>query len=181
VSETSRSRFATRDWNEPDAAGPCDVLRIFPADLGFPPAATGDRSRSVGAVPESAAPNLHAKCRIASGANKFYHAGVKHSGKALLAALKMVGWSGAAVVVLLAAAFLGKVIGAFVLNYLVWVLISLWALFAGFAFYFFRDPDRVIPPGPVAVSPADGKVIAIKPDGPGLTRPPFQIRRKIVG
>lgn len=34
-----------------------------------------------------------------------------------------------------------------------------------FCLYFFRDPDRVIPPGPVAVSPADGKVVAVKPDG----------------
>jgi phosphatidylserine decarboxylase len=50
-----------------------------------------------------------------------------------------------------------------------WFAVPLW-LFALFCLYFFRDPDRVIPPGPVAVSPADGKVIAIKPDGPGLTR-----------
>jgi phosphatidylserine decarboxylase len=34
-----------------------------------------------------------------------------------------------------------------------------------FCLYFFRDPDRVIPPGPVAVSPADGKVVAVKPEG----------------
>jgi phosphatidylserine decarboxylase len=38
-----------------------------------------------------------------------------------------------------------------------------------FCLYFFRDPDRVIPSGPVAVSPADGKVVAVKPEG-GLTR-----------
>src|ERR1700678_2748935 len=30
-----------------------------------------------------------------------------------------------------------------------------------FCLYFFRDPDRAIPDGPVAVSPADGKVVAI--------------------
>jgi phosphatidylserine decarboxylase len=47
--------------------------------------------------------------------------------------------------------------------------IPLWLL-ALFCVYFFRDPDRVIPPGPVAVSPADGKVVAIKPEGGGLTR-----------
>ena len=31
-----------------------------------------------------------------------------------------------------------------------------------FCLYFFRDPDRGIPPGRVAVSPADGKVVAVK-------------------
>src|SRR6516162_7176397 len=38
-------------------------------------------------------------------------------------------------------------------------------LLAAFCLYFFRDPDRQIPGGPVAVSPADGKVVAIRPDG----------------
>ncbi len=32
---------------------------------------------------------------------------------------------------------------------------------AAFCLYFFRDPDREIPSGPVAVSPADGKVVSI--------------------
>ena len=45
-----------------------------------------------------------------------------------------------------------------------WFSIPLWLL-AAFCLYFFRDPDREIPPGPVAVSPADGKVVAIKPEG----------------
>ncbi len=74
----------------------------------------------------------------------------------------MVGWSGAAVVALIAAAFLGKVIGTFVLNYLIWVLISLWVLFAGFAFYFFRDPDPMVPTGKnLVIAPGHGKVDAI--------------------
>ena len=42
-------------------------------------------------------------------------------------------------------------------------------LLALFCLYFFRDPDREIPSGPVAVSPADGKVVAVKPEG-GLNR-----------
>ena len=42
-------------------------------------------------------------------------------------------------------------------------------LVALFCLYFFRDPEREIPSGPVAVSPADGKVVAIKPEG-GLNR-----------
>ena len=53
---------------------------------------------------------------------------------------------------------------------LVWYLASpwfAWPLFvlAAFCLYFFRDPDRAVPPGPVAVSPADGKVVAVKPEG----------------
>jgi len=43
-------------------------------------------------------------------------------------------------------------------------------LVAAFCLYFFRDPDREIPAGPVAVSPADGKVVAVRPESPGLTR-----------
>lgn len=36
--------------------------------------------------------------------------------------------------------------------------------------YFFRDPERLIPAGAVAVSPADGKVVAIRPLEAGHTR-----------
>jgi phosphatidylserine decarboxylase len=39
-----------------------------------------------------------------------------------------------------------------------------------FCLFFFRDPDREIPAGDVAVSPADGKVVAVKAEGPELTR-----------
>ena len=38
-------------------------------------------------------------------------------------------------------------------------------LVALFCLYFFRDPDREIPSGPIAVSPADGRVVAVKPEG----------------
>jgi phosphatidylserine decarboxylase len=43
-------------------------------------------------------------------------------------------------------------------------------LLALFCLWFFRDPDREIPSGPVAVSPADGKVVSIrrKPSGTQL-------------
>jgi phosphatidylserine decarboxylase len=44
-----------------------------------------------------------------------------------------------------------------------------WIL-ALFCLYFFRDPDRAVPPGPVAVAPADGKVVAIKAESPTLQR-----------
>jgi phosphatidylserine decarboxylase len=50
-----------------------------------------------------------------------------------------------------------------------WFAAPLWLL-AAFCLYFFRDPDRVSPTGAVAVSPADGKVVAVKPEGANLTR-----------
>jgi phosphatidylserine decarboxylase len=43
-------------------------------------------------------------------------------------------------------------------------------LLAIFCLNFFRDPDRTIPQGPVAVSPADGKVLAVEPETPTRTR-----------
>jgi phosphatidylserine decarboxylase len=42
-----------------------------------------------------------------------------------------------------------------------WFALPLFIL-AAFCLYFFRDPDRTVPDGPVAVSPADGKVVAIR-------------------
>jgi len=50
-----------------------------------------------------------------------------------------------------------------------WFATPLWIV-AAFCLYFFRDPDREIPPGPVAVSPADGKVVAVKAESPTVTR-----------
>jgi phosphatidylserine decarboxylase len=41
---------------------------------------------------------------------------------------------------------------------------------AVFCLYFFRDPEREIPGGPVAVSPADGKVVVVRPEGASSTR-----------
>ena len=43
-------------------------------------------------------------------------------------------------------------------------------LVAAFCLYFFRDPDREVPSGPVAVSPADGKIVSIRREGPQRTR-----------
>src|SRR5450759_424135 len=43
-------------------------------------------------------------------------------------------------------------------------------ILGAFCLYFFRDPDREAPPGPVAVSTADGKVVAVKPHSPEATR-----------
>lgn len=47
--------------------------------------------------------------------------------------------------------------------------IPLWLL-AGFCLWFFRDPERVVPSGAVAVSPADGKVIEIVAESPSVQR-----------
>ena len=43
-------------------------------------------------------------------------------------------------------------------------------LLALFCLYFFRDPDRTIPDGAVAVSPADGKVVSVIGEGAESTR-----------
>jgi phosphatidylserine decarboxylase len=55
---------------------------------------------------------------------------------------------------------------------LAWLTQIAWAgapfyILALFCLWFFRDPDREIPTGPVAVSPADGKVVRLrrKPEG----------------
>ena len=86
---------------------------------------------------------------------------MKHSGKASLAALKLIGLSGTAVLVLLVVAFLGKIIGAFVLG-LAGVLLALWALFVVFTFYFFRDPEANTPTAPkLVIAPGHGKVDTI--------------------
>ncbi len=43
-------------------------------------------------------------------------------------------------------------------------------LVALFCLYFFRDPERQVPEGAVAVAPADGKVVAVKAESAELTR-----------
>lgn len=43
-------------------------------------------------------------------------------------------------------------------------------ILAAFCLYFFRDPERPIPAGAVAVSPADGKIVAIRKETPTVTR-----------
>ena len=87
---------------------------------------------------------------------------MKHSGKALLAALRLIGLAGAAVIALLAGAFLAKYIGTYVLEYLKWVLVALWVLFTAFTFYFFRDPNPMVPAGPdLVIAPGHGKVDVI--------------------
>ncbi|HLK46487.1 MAG TPA: phosphatidylserine decarboxylase [Bryobacteraceae bacterium] len=50
-----------------------------------------------------------------------------------------------------------------------WFGAVFWIL-AAFCLYFFRDPERTIPVGPVAVSPADGKVVAVVAETPTAQR-----------
>ena len=86
---------------------------------------------------------------------------MKHSGKALIAALKMTGWSAAAVIGLLVVALLGKIIGSLILG-AAGVLAGLWLLFVLFTFYFFRDPDPLVPTGKnLVIAPGHGKVDAV--------------------
>ena len=66
---------------------------------------------------------------------------------------------------------LGFLAGGILLGYLAnpWLGTPLFVLGA-FCAWFFRDPERVVPPGAVAVSPADGKVVVVTPDGATHTR-----------
>jgi phosphatidylserine decarboxylase len=66
---------------------------------------------------------------------------------------------------------LGLLAGGLLIGYLAgpWWGTPLYLL-ATFCAWFFRDPDRLVPPGPVAVSPADGKVVVVTPEGSGHTR-----------
>ncbi|MBW8864193.1 MAG: phosphatidylserine decarboxylase family protein [Verrucomicrobia bacterium] len=86
---------------------------------------------------------------------------MKHSGKAAGAALKLIGLSLAAVLLLLAVAFVGKYLGALVLG-MAGILGVIWMLFVIFTFYFFRDPDPAVPTGKnLVIAPGHGKVDTI--------------------
>jgi phosphatidylserine decarboxylase len=61
--------------------------------------------------------------------------------------------------------------GAAIATYLLgWPYALPFYALAAFCLNFFRDPERQVPPGPVAVSPADGKVVAIRPVPSGASR-----------
>ncbi len=62
----------------------------------------------------------------------------------------------------------GCLAGAAIVGYLAgWPWAIPFVIVAIFCLNFFRDPERVPPEGPVAVSPADGKVVAIRPNDAG--------------
>lgn len=62
----------------------------------------------------------------------------------------------------------GLLAGAGVVTYFAcWYWAIPFYILAAFCLYFFRDPNREVPPGPVAVSPADGKVVVVKDENGG--------------
>jgi len=65
----------------------------------------------------------------------------------------------------------GLLAGAAIATYLLgWPYAIPFYALAAFCLNFFRDPERSVPAGPVAVSPADGKVVAIRPVPSGANR-----------
>jgi phosphatidylserine decarboxylase len=65
----------------------------------------------------------------------------------------------------------GLLTGAALLTYLLgWPYAAPFYILALFCLNFFRDPERQAPTGPVAVSPADGKVVAVVPGAGGNNR-----------
>jgi len=79
----------------------------------------------------------------------------------MVSAFKLAGITAAALIVLLIVAYLGTVIGGFILEFY-GVLIGLWVVFVLFTLYFFRDPNPMTPTGAnLVVSPAHGKVDVI--------------------
>ena len=86
---------------------------------------------------------------------------MKHYGKASSAALKLIGLSAAGVVALVVAAWVAAQLGNFILG-MAGVLGGLWVLFVVFTFYFFRDPDPLVPSAPkLVLAPGHGKVDTI--------------------
>jgi phosphatidylserine decarboxylase len=65
----------------------------------------------------------------------------------------------------------GLAVAGLALSYFLnpWAGVPLFIL-AAFCLYFFRDPERAAPGGKVLVSPADGKVVAVRDAGAGETR-----------
>lgn len=51
-----------------------------------------------------------------------------------------------------------------------WWISILFYVLAAFCLYFFRDPERIPPPGDVIVSPADGKVVSVRQTSPDEMR-----------
>ncbi len=83
---------------------------------------------------------------------------MKHSGKARQAALKLVFWTLAGLMVIFVAGILAVELGRVIWDVSL-LLVGLWVVFTAFTFYFFRDPDAKVPAGPgLVVSPAHGKV-----------------------
>lgn len=86
---------------------------------------------------------------------------MKHAGKAMQAALRLIYWTLFLLLALMMAGVLAKLLGDIIVH-VAGVLVGLWVLFGLFCFYFFRDSQPTVPPAPEAiVSPASGKVDTI--------------------
>jgi len=86
---------------------------------------------------------------------------MKHAGKASRAAIRLIYWALVGLLVTMFAGVLAKLLGEFLVG-IAGGLIGLWAVFAVFCLYFFRDPEPEVPTAPgLVVSPAHGKVDVI--------------------
>jgi phosphatidylserine decarboxylase len=86
---------------------------------------------------------------------------MKHAGKARRAAFRMLLITFVLVLLVPVAGLVGMLIGS-AMVVLAIVLVLLWAVFALFTLYFFRDPTPRVPAGAnLVVSPAHGKVDVI--------------------
>jgi phosphatidylserine decarboxylase len=89
---------------------------------------------------------------------------VKHSSKALLAAMRLI------LIMLVVVAVLGQILifltdrlfSASLVVGVYWGSVAFWLLFAAFTLYFFRDPEPTVPTGPnLVLAPGHGKVDVI--------------------
>lgn len=86
---------------------------------------------------------------------------MKHSGKALSAAGRIIFWTLVALLALIAAGVIATLVGGIIAT-VATTLVVVWIFFALFTLYFFRDPEPLAPTQPEAiVSPAHGTVDVI--------------------
>jgi phosphatidylserine decarboxylase len=86
---------------------------------------------------------------------------MRHSGKAFKAAWRIIFWTFVLLLAVIAGGFLARLLGSLIGQFAAGIA-GVWALFAAFTLYFFRDPNPETPNIPNAiVSPAHGTVDVI--------------------